>query len=727
MSRKKITRLISFLLLLSAVFAVAAEEFFPVVTDGKAATALCPVPGDRACLESARIIEKYLLLSTGARIALHAAAPRIELEIRKGELDIEGFRVSFPEKNVMRITGGGPLGLKFGALDFCERFIGVRFLFPGKLGEYVPKHRTIRVPMKEFSDAPKFYTRMLSSFPHPSRMLYNNWLPLLRGAPPYRLAFGHNLNKMFSPAKYAKTHPEYYPLISGKRYIPKPPRLGVHWQPCLTNPGVIDESVRMICDAFAKNPDVRTWSLGQTDGNGWCECPACTAFYPKDDKPNRFGAKDRSLYYLTYCNKVAEGVAKKYPEAKLGIFAYNHTSIAPRGFKLHPSLVPVITYDRLNWIDPERKRLDLERQNSWSAIAKEICWWDYFFTNRYVLPRVVCHHLAKQLREGYASGVRHVYAEYIPLGVMQGCSNEQSWGDGPFAYLAYKLLWNPHQDENVILDDWYRTAVGEKAAPHLREYFELIENFWTQKVPKTAWFARYCRTYLVWTVHDYLLALEPDFLDRCTKTLDRACELAPSGEFRDRAEYFRQGFLIRRDRIAYYLGNRAARKLPRRAFSEAFFKDDFDKGVDGWTPRQSSGRKEPFVFPSPDGGIDGTGALEIRYAPNTSDRAAKKLFRIDRPGAFYIEVFYRCKDTDPGAIPYLSAEWCDEKGNCLHPAFYSDIHGKPSETWGKMLLKCTTPARFPAYLSIGLNISRSRRGSILFDDISIFRVPETAK
>ncbi|MBQ7694235.1 MAG: DUF4838 domain-containing protein [Lentisphaeria bacterium] len=703
---------------------VPAEEFLPVVLGGKAAAALCPVPDDRACLESSMIIEKYLYLSTGAQMDAPANGPRIELEIRKGELDVEGFRFSFPEKNVMRITGGGPQGLKYGALEFCERFIGVRFLFPGPLGEHVPKHGDISVPVKEFSDAPKFLTRMLSSFPHRSRMLYNNWLPLLRGANPWRLAIGHNLSKMFAPAKYGKTHPEYYPLISGKRRIPKPPLLNVHWQPCLTNPGVIAESVRMICDAFAANPDLRTWSLGQTDGSGWCECPDCTALYPKPEVRNRFGSLDRSRYYLTYCNKVAEAVARKYPEAKLSVFAYNNTAIAPRGFKLHPALVPVITYDRMNWTDPERRKLDMERQNSWSAIAKEICWWDYFFTNRYILPRVVCHHLARQLREGYAAGVRHMYAEYIPLGVMQGCSNEQSWGDGPFAYLAYKLLWDPHQDENVILDDWYRTAVGEKAAPHLRKYFELIEDFWTRRVQKTAWFARYCRTYLVWTTHDYLDALEPDFLDRCAKTLDRTCELADEGKCRERAEYFRQGFRLRRNRIEYFLANRTVRRYPDRLFTEPFFDDGFDKGVGAWLPRQGSGKKEEFLFHSANGGIDGSGALELRYGENSSDRSAEKIFRVEKKSVFRIEVFYRCEGTDQKCIPYLSADWCDEKGERLHPAFYSDIHGKPSEKWRKMVLKCAAPTNLPAYLSVRMNISRSKKGSILYDRLSITRLLE---
>ena len=700
---------------------IAADQFFPVVKDGKAVVELVTPEDDKACLEAAMIVEKYLCKSAGCRMDAPAGSPQICFQIEKGKLDPEGFRFSFPSADKMVITGGGPYGIRYGALDFCERFIGVRFLYPGPAGEHVPKLKDIRVPMKEFSDAPKYFTRCLDSGRrHWSRKRYQDWAPLLRHCDPHRLAISHNLYQMFPAAKYAEKHPDFYPIINGKRFIPKPPKLTVHWQVCMTNPAVVDEAVRMICEAFEKNPDLRTWSLGQTDGDGYCECENCKKFYPDPDVPHRFGSKDRSALYLQFCNKIAERVAEKYPDAKLSIFAYNHTSFAPKGFKLHPALVPVITYDRLNWVDPERKAKDMERQNSWSSIASEVCWWDYFASNTYALPRVTLHHIARQLREGYNLRVRHAFIQHTPFGV-----KEQIWAEGPLAYMTLKLLWDPFQDENKILDDWYRTAVGPEAAPYLRSYFERLEEFWTKQMPKSDWFKRCSRTYLVNTWHDYLNVLDKDFFDKCAKDLDEVCRLAPEGECKTRAEYFREGFRNRRTRCEFWLRNQYVRHFSPESYSKVFFQDDFEKGLGEWKilPRVKLAAGNFSIAPNE--GVNKTNALEMRFTPAFKGCVIYKIFRIKRKTDFRMEVKYRCVDVEPKAVSLISAEWCDEKGETLNPVYYSDILGRDtSGNWATIAFNFTTPDQLPAFLKIQIGTSYSETGKILFDDFSIREVPQ---
>ena len=164
--------MISFRKILSAaalfflLFAVeAAEKTFTVIKDGKTAVELVP-DENQACLEASMIVEKFLYKSTGKYSEAPAGAPQICFTIEKGKLDLEGFRFSFPSANKMVITGGGPNGVMFGALEFCERFIGVRFLYPGPAGEHVPKLKNLDVPMKEFSDAPVYTTRILGCGEH---------------------------------------------------------------------------------------------------------------------------------------------------------------------------------------------------------------------------------------------------------------------------------------------------------------------------------------------------------------------------------------------------------------------------------------------------------------------------------------------------------------------------------------------------------------------------------
>ena len=710
-----------FILLSLAFTGNAGVKYFPVVTDGKAAAEIVP-DENQACMEAAALLESYIMKSTGIRMDAPAGSPQIILNIEKGKMDLEGFRFTFPSAGKMVITGGGANGIRYGALEFLERFMGVRFLYPGPAGEHVPKLKNLRVPMKEFSDAPKYHTRTLFSFPHPTRKRFNDWTPLLRGCDPYRLAIGHNLYHMFPVTKYGKTNPEFYPVINGKRYIPKPPRHTVHWQPCMTNPAVIREAVRMICDAFAKNPDLRTWSLGQTDGNGFCECENCKKFYPVPDEPMLLGPKDRSVLYLQFCNRIAEGVTKKYPDAKLGIFAYNHTSFAPKNFKLHPALVPIITYDRLNWADPVRKAKDLQRQNGWSAIASELCWWDYCGANRYVLPRITPRHTALTLTEGYKAKVRHAFIQHTPLGIEEGCGNEQIWAEGPMAYVMLKMLWDPTQDVEKVLDDWYQTAVGPQAAPYLKRYFDRVEKFWTKDMIKGDWFKRCKGTYLVPTWLNYLNELEKGFFEKSAKDLDMVCKLAPAGDCKVRAEYFRHGFQLRRIKCEYWQRNQYVRHFSPKSFSKVFFKDNFEKGLGEWKIRTPD--MDPKVSVVPKAGPDDSKALEMRFTA-TDGACIYKIFKIDRKADFRMEVKYSCTDTEKRAVSLISAEWCDEKGNALDPVFYSDILGRDTTgDWCPLGFNFTTPAQLPAYLKVQIGTSYSRKGNIRFDDFIIREVPQ---
>lgn len=41
-----------------------------------------------------------------------------------------------------------------------------------------------------------------------------------------------------------------------------------------------------------------------------------------------------------------------------------------------------------------------------------------------------------------------------------------------------RLLWNPDQDADALLDEWYERMVGPAAAPDLKAYYDHWEHFW---------------------------------------------------------------------------------------------------------------------------------------------------------------------------------------------------------------------------------------------------------
>jgi hypothetical protein len=318
--------------------------------------------------------------------------------------------------------------------------------------------------------------------------------------------------------------------------------------------------------------------------------------------------------------------------------------------------------------------------------------------------------MADRLREGYKEGIRHFNGEYLP--------HEPIVCDGLFPYVTLKMLWNPFRDENKIIDDWCRAAVGEKAAPYLRNYYEDIEKFWVEKVRYTDWFKRCSHTYWVMTWHNYLEALDPDFLDRCEKNLIRCRDLAPAGVKRERAEYFLYGFRDRKTSIDFVLRNGKARVMHSSKFPYTVFKDDFNKGIGSWQPvvrGVGSGKIADFT---PDGGKNSSGAL---VHPNRNGGASivEKYFTVTKSGNFRLTVDYRCDGTEKQVVPYISAEWCDKKGNILNSAYYVDVHGKYNENWARMGFNFTSASQLPARLRIRLNCYRSRTGKVIVDNVEL--------
>ena len=705
-------KFLSLLFFCAAVSLAAAD--FQLVQNGKAAACIEIATPHPFCDEAANIIKKYVNLVSGAELKASGAAAKIILKIEKGKLDIEGFSYTFPQKDVMVITAGGKWGIRYAAADFCERFLGVRFLYAGPYGEYLPQKKNITIPAKNFTDAPVFLSRYLTNGRlHHTRKRYQDWTVLLRAVPLYRVNYHHNIHRMFDSSKYGKTHPEFYPLHNGKRYIPRP-GTEVHWQPCLTAPGILEETVRIVCAAFEKDPELICYSLAATDGAGFCECENCRKFYPVPEKINSAGQPDRSKYLISFYNKVAEEVVKKYPRAKFGFGAYNFCQDPPEGMKLHPALIPGMTYDRYNWVDPQRRKANMLLHQKWAAVSSEVAWYDYFYNNRYVLPRIYPHLIEDIVKTGYASRVRHLEGEYYTI---DGSELGAMWCDGPTAYLFFKLLWDPALRADDILKEWYTCAVGSKAAPYLQKYFEELENFWMTRAWKSKWFSSYnYKIYLQWNDRRYLDMLEENMLERCTQYLDKMCELA---DHKERARYLREGFLKRRVQIQYYLNSGKIRQYPESAFNKTVYACNFDapgseKNWRQWHHRPSNNKAEIVAVP-------GQGrACRLTLLPKGNELALERIIRIDDPQDLLIKVRFRCENVENGAYPYISAEWCqDAEGRSDSSVYYAHDAGNHSKHgW---VLKCRLPA-YPGktgYLRIRLRGTRSSRGYIYFDDLEV--------
>jgi hypothetical protein len=477
------------------------------------ATIIIDSQASKQVRDLATLLAKYFQLSTGVAISVsekHAEGKPIRIHVgpsdyvnrqvqHLGELDGDGFIIDFPDRHNIVIVGPTELGTEFGVYEFLERYLGVRWLLPGPDGEYVPTHRVVDIPTQAIRQEPVFFSRLLSGL---RGEVQSTWAR--RNRMHGRIQFGHNLINLFPPEKYTRTHPEFFPIREGKRYLP-PDNKTHGWQPCFSATGIAEEAIKNIGDYFAQHPEATSYSLGVNDGLGYCECDKCLAKI--SDRRNFLGYRDSSDVYFTWANRVVEGVLKRYPDKWFGCIAYREVAQPPSSTTVHPRIIPYMTYDRMKWIDSAIETEGKRMTEWWKTKCFILGWYDYVYGTPYCLPRIYFHKMADYYRYGNMHGVRAMYAEAYP-----------NWGEGPKLYVALKLQWNPVLDVDSLLKDWYEKAVGKEASPYLEAYYKIWEKFWTQTILKSTWFTSSRGEYLPFH-------LPPSYLKMITDEIARSRDL----------------------------------------------------------------------------------------------------------------------------------------------------------------------------------------------------------
>ncbi len=530
----KIGRIAATLVLVLALFSPAlAAEPIRIVEQRKArAAVVVPAKCDAGIRQAADLLARYVKESSGAELPIieePAAAPEgmcvtihvgedayvKGLNLKIDDLDDDGYVIRGVDGKHVVIAGPTAWGTEFGVYEFLERYLGVRWLMPGPNGDDVPPHKTIDVPADEVRQEPAFFSRLFSG------LVGEQVTWARRNRMHGRVGFHHHLQKLIAPEKYTKTHPHFFPIRKGERYLP--PDSNTHgWQPCFTAEGLVEEAVKNICLYFDNNPQATSYSLGVVDSSGHCECEKCQA--RDTGEKNFLGRRDVSDRYYEWCNKVVEGVLKKHPDKYFGCLAYSEVAQAPSRVKVHPRIIPYMTYDRMKWADPELEADGHRMTERWRQMSPVLGWYDYIYGAAYCVPRVWFHKMADYYRYGHAQGVRALYAEAYP-----------GFGEGPKLYVSLKLQWDPEQDVDRLLRDWYVRTVGAKAADDLAAYYAHWEDFWTRRVLESKWFTKHGQ-YRAFNSPTYLADVTEEDVAKCRRLMDAVVQKAETPKQKARAK-----------------------------------------------------------------------------------------------------------------------------------------------------------------------------------------------
>ncbi|MGI6083067.1 MAG: DUF4838 domain-containing protein [Limnochordia bacterium] len=534
--------------LIAATAESAEGSGLAIIRGGQAqAVIVISLDADDQTRKAANVLSEYLWRSTEARVPVVIDRPEGEeypifvggsalsadpqIAVALQDLDEQGFVIQCRNDHIA-IVGPSAWGTLHGVYEFLERYVGVRWLLPGPDGEDVPLHCDVIVPWGEIREEPAFSYRTISPIrglpDSPGiRQWHNEWAQRnkLQGNYNDRIRFHHNLHSVFPPEKYGKTHCELYPDCR----VPGP-RQNTGWQPCFTEKESVDIAVAEIIAYFASHPYETGFSLGVNDSRDHCEANPTHPHYP--GRLNSIGMVDMSDIYYFWVNQVVTRVLEVYPDKWFGLLAYCEV-MDPPSFPLHPRVVPFITKDRMAWIDDDVQAAGHKQMDAWNAVAAQIAWYDYMYGGvHYVVPRIFNHVMAENFRYAKRHGVVGTYTEMYHTVI-----------DGPKPWLAARLQWNPDQDVDALLWEWYERAVGPAAAHDLKAFYDLWEHFWTERIKESPWFARSKgRTYLLFTDLEYLHLVTDEDIRESTRLLASVVAKAKTPEQKARAELIRRAF-----------------------------------------------------------------------------------------------------------------------------------------------------------------------------------------
>ena len=214
-------------------------------------------------------------------------------------------------------------GSAFAVAEFLEKFLGVLWVAPGDEGIVFSSRKTCDVPedWKWERDYP-FYVSMMRNIDElwGVRMKY-----ALRRPFPYRHAFGK------WPARFMKTHPEYFGLNPyGQRGVEggklKSSKL------CLSN----DKCIEQIISDWTCAGTNKFLNVCPNDGTlGFCRCEKCLAL--DERRPGESFYANLTDRYLNFWNRIAERARAVRADVKVVTYIYSYYRHHPRREKiLHP-------------------------------------------------------------------------------------------------------------------------------------------------------------------------------------------------------------------------------------------------------------------------------------------------------------------------------------------------------------------------------------------------------
>ena len=441
-----------------------------IVTEPAGAGAL-QIAENRNVAKAAAVLAEYfqkaadVTAAPGAarRVVLHTPATAAAQFPELARADAHGFVLATRGRD-LHIAGGSGIGTLYGVWFFLQNYIGVRILMHGELGEVVPRQAQITLPRElyVFNPGPDFLLRIHSGL---QQLDPTAWLQD-RGAHPgsseaerrdleswdsQRFFYHHSAFRIYDPERFGASHPEYYPILNGKRYIPAP-TIRSGWQPAYSEPAVVERAIAYADEQFTANPHLKAISLTPNDGGGWAAQDL--------QRAKELGVPIREIFF-EYLNRVARGIRARWPDRFVSALAYLEYQ-EPPSFPLEDNCMIFI------WTQDGNIQPVFDR---WKGKARHFGNYQWIYGPAYPFPNHWPHAFQEFLNLLRGYGTRAFKSEFYDV---HGNGAVRLW-------VVANLLWNTNADVDAILRDYYEHAYGREAAPAMARYFAQWEKVYERR------------------------------------------------------------------------------------------------------------------------------------------------------------------------------------------------------------------------------------------------------
>ena len=299
-------------------------------------------------------------------------------------------------------------------------------------------------------------------------------------APDFRRAGGGHSLLNYLPAKeHFEKHPEWYPLIDGKRTC-KSNEAQLCFMRCDEYLPIYVKNLR---DELDKKPDANQMNVSIEDNFGVCECELCKKPLTLPDGSilsNEDPAFRSTQFYLFY-NKLATELAKTHPQVELITYAYFFTETPPK-VKLAPNVCvyfcPYARDYKVPICDPERNAYAYDYLEQWGKLTDKLQLREYY-GDFLGFPRPVEYVVQKDIQYCIEHNIRRFSSETGPDvdgGKPHRC--RYVWDvSGMFYWVLARIWWNPYQDVTALRDEYMKRTFRE-AAPAVKKFYDRVREIY---------------------------------------------------------------------------------------------------------------------------------------------------------------------------------------------------------------------------------------------------------